>query len=252
MAYWIGKSTLFLPKALRTFLAERISLVDVNNDISVLTEPNEKVCFFYADANAEIEDSTLLMALKICKNLSKSLVLYHKGNLPDIYLDSDLVYAHIDSTSEQALKRSSLVIDNLERDKLIIPINIARFGHPDTLSKPKKQKDTHTIQSAVDFIDNHFSENIRESDVALHCHLSTQYFSRTFHRVVGSSFRDYVASKRLELAKSLLLNNPRVQIADIAYQCGYNDVSYFSRVFKKKIGISPGTFRNFKGELKVT
>ncbi|ASI91094.1 helix-turn-helix domain-containing protein [Vibrio mediterranei] len=252
MTYWIGKSTLFLPKVIRTYLAERLNLVDVEVDISVLTEPREIVFFFYFDS--EMNESTLLMSLKICRNLSKSLVLFHDGNLPDAYLESDLVYAHIDLGSEHALKKTSIVIQNLEKETGISLVNNSTNSSPQ--NTPNKvgdsvSKESNAIHNAIDFIEAHFTDNLKEVDVAEHCHLSTQHFSRTFHKVVGSSFRDYLADKRLVHAKSLLLESPQVQISAIAYQCGYKDVSYFSRVFKKKTGMSPGTFRNFRGELKI-
>ncbi|MCG9627558.1 AraC family transcriptional regulator [Vibrio mediterranei] len=252
MTYWIGKSTLFLPKGIRTFLAERLSLVDVEVDISVLTEPREFVFFFYCDS--EMDESTLLMSLKICRNLSKSLVLFHDGNLPDAYLESDLVYAHIDLGSEHALKKTSIVIQSLEKETGISLVNSITNTSPQNTSNnigDRVSKESNAIHNAIDFIEANFTDNLKEVDVAEHCHLSTQHFSRTFHKVVGSSFRDYLAEKRLVHAKSLLLENPQVQISAIAYQCGYKDVSYFSRVFKKKTGMSPGTFRNFRGELKI-
>jgi AraC-like DNA-binding protein len=56
-------------------------------------------------------------------------------------------------------------------------------------------------------------------------------------------FRDYITEKRISLAKKMLTEEDSMKIAYIAYQCGYRDVSYFSRIFKKKTGLSPASYR---------
>ncbi|MCE7637465.1 AraC family transcriptional regulator [Vibrio fluvialis] len=93
------------------------------------------------------------------------------------------------------------------------------------------------------YIELNITKEIREEDIAAYCHYSVSYFSKLFHKVIGISFRDYICNKRIAMAKRLLVDERNAKIAFIAYQCGYHDVSYFSRIFKKKTGISPGVFR---------
>ncbi|MFA0442271.1 helix-turn-helix domain-containing protein [Vibrio sp. 10N.222.51.C12] len=254
MTYWIGRSTLFLPKVIREFVTERLLITEVNNDISVITEPGETFCFYFSSSNDE--EQTLLILMKICRNLSKSLVVFHDGTLSNAYLSSDLIFDNIDITTSKSLNKTSLVIQNLEKkfhlESRTPPITPLRAP----LTTEVKQKVSHNhdsslIASAIDYIEKHFTSNIREIDIASHCHLSPQYFSRIFHKRVGSSFRDYLSNKRLEHAKKLLLDKEQQRISSIAYDCGFNDVSYFSRVFKKKTGMSPGTYRNFRGGLEI-
>lgn len=92
-------------------------------------------------------------------------------------------------------------------------------------------------------IEMQLTEELREDDIANKYGYSVAYFSRTFHSLLGISFRDYLCRKRIAFAKRLLIEQPNTKIAVIALQCGYKDLSYFNRIFKKKVGISPGKYK---------
>lgn len=92
-------------------------------------------------------------------------------------------------------------------------------------------------------IETQLEGELREDDLASQYGYSVAYFSRTFHSLLGISFRDYLCRKRIALAKRLLIEQPNTKIAVIALQCGYKDLSYFNRIFKKKVGLSPGKYK---------
>jgi AraC-like DNA-binding protein len=85
-----------------------------------------------------------------------------------------------------------------------------------------------------------------ECHVAKACQYSPTYFSRLFHSVMGKTLKQYIIQKRLNLACGLLVSE-RDKISNIASASGFNDVSYFSRVFKKYMGCSPGEYRINQG-----
>ena len=70
------------------------------------------------------------------------------------------------------------------------------------------------------------------------CSMSPFVFSRKFKDVFGISFRDYVVRYRLRAACGLL-KNPGSSVTDVAFAVGFNDVSYFSRMFKRHFGMPP-------------
>jgi len=74
--------------------------------------------------------------------------------------------------------------------------------------------------------------------------LDRHYLSRLFRENTGQSIQDYLVTTRLEEAARLLLLGHSVQ--DAALLCGYEDVSNFSKMFKKKYGKSPANWRNFE------
>lgn len=77
--------------------------------------------------------------------------------------------------------------------------------------------------------------------VAASLGVSAGHLSRTFSRVVGVPFREYWARKRLERARRLLLD-PMLNVAQVAQACGYPSAAYFTRVFRKAMGCTPGQY----------
>ncbi|MCZ8518300.1 MULTISPECIES: helix-turn-helix transcriptional regulator [Paenibacillus] len=98
------------------------------------------------------------------------------------------------------------------------------------------------IEKAVDYMKQRYKEEIHLQEVADHVHLSRSYFSILFKKHTGSSFIDYIHELRITEAKRLLLQN-EYKIYEVAEESGFNDVKYFSRLFKKMTGQTPQEYR---------
>ena len=100
---------------------------------------------------------------------------------------------------------------------------------------------------ATNYIIHHLSQTITLSDVAQVVHKNTTYLSMLFRKEMGVTFSDYLIQLRIETAKERL-ENSFLSLEEIAYSVGISEYSYFSRLFKKKVGISPHKYRkNFGG-----
>ncbi|MGG4036377.1 AraC family transcriptional regulator [Paenibacillus cisolokensis] len=102
---------------------------------------------------------------------------------------------------------------------------------------------THAMASAKRYIEEHFREPITAGLLAGRLGLSPKYFAELFHKMYGKSVTSYVTELRLREAKRLMLHS-RFKLRDIAHRVGYADEFYFSRKFKKEIGVSPTSYMN--------
>lgn len=99
------------------------------------------------------------------------------------------------------------------------------------------------IRRALGYMSERYSEAMTLEDVAREVGLSTSYFSALFHQVVGVSFREHLCRIRVEESKQLLLSTD-YSLTDIALAVGFADQSYFCKVFKRIVGLTPGKFRS--------
>ncbi|MDD2457243.1 MAG: PocR ligand-binding domain-containing protein [Eubacteriales bacterium] len=109
-------------------------------------------------------------------------------------------------------------------------------------------KHADVIYRAVDYVRKHYAHKVTLEETAALVYLSPAYFSRIFKDEMKVNFNIYVNQVRVEAAKKLLLNDS-VPLIDIANQAGFDGQSYFSKVFKKMTGVTPGKFRESRGRL---
>jgi AraC-like DNA-binding protein len=97
-----------------------------------------------------------------------------------------------------------------------------------------------SLLPAVHYVENHLAEKITGDDMAQLCSMSPFRYSREFKEAFGISFREYLVRLRLKEA-ARLLENPQARVAQVAYAVGFNDMSYFSRMFKRYFGVLPSS-----------
>jgi two-component system response regulator YesN len=110
-------------------------------------------------------------------------------------------------------------------------------------------KHIDVIYKAVDYIKRNYMKKITLDDVASHVHLSTSYFCAVFKVEMRCNFNSYVNKIRIEMSKKLLLDDS-LSLVDVANYAGYEDQSYFTKVFRNMVGISPGKYRERRGQSK--
>lgn len=111
-------------------------------------------------------------------------------------------------------------------------------------------KHVDVMYRAVDYIRKNYTKRITLEETASFVYLSPAYFSRVFKDEIGDNFNIYVNKIRIEAAKKLLLND-KVSLVDISSIVGFEGQSYFSKVFKKMTGVTPGKFRESRGKIKA-
>lgn len=98
------------------------------------------------------------------------------------------------------------------------------------------------IQTAMDYIDQHITDDLTLRELSAVANMSTSYFSQLFKELNGFSAWDYIISKRVDQAQKLLISSNE-SIYNIALQSGFNNTTNFYKAFKKITGVSPSTYR---------
>ena len=101
--------------------------------------------------------------------------------------------------------------------------------------------------STISWLHSHFAEKITVDDLAAMEHLSGSRYRSIFRNQTGFSPSEYRTALRISHACDLLLTSDR-SIKDISIACGFDDVLYFTRLFRNKIGVPPGKYRMMSAE----
>ena len=101
---------------------------------------------------------------------------------------------------------------------------------------------TQLIENAKRYVRSNLSYDISAASLAALFHYNEKYMGRLFKESTGNSFCQYVNEKRIEHAKQLLLETD-LTIIEISEHVGFNNVTYFNRIFKNKCGMSPSLYR---------
>ena len=97
-------------------------------------------------------------------------------------------------------------------------------------------------QKALDYIISNYAQPITSTTAAQSLNMNNSYFCRLFKKTFGCCFADYVLVYRLEKAK-VALSTGNLSVTEIAFQTGFNNCSYFGKVFRERFGITPLQYR---------
>lgn len=110
------------------------------------------------------------------------------------------------------------------------------------LSENEAHSDILKLAAAIAYIEKHYTDNISVSELAALSGYSERQLTRLFQSTFAVAPNQYITKLRIQKAKQLL-NNPAVSIGEAAWNCGYEDQNYFSRVFRRETGTTPTAYR---------
>ncbi len=111
----------------------------------------------------------------------------------------------------------------------------------DVISK-REERSNDIIRDAMEYIRNNYSREISLDDVSRQVNISPYYFSKIFKEESGLNFIEYLTNIRIDKAKELL-SETDMSIKEVCATCGYTDPNYFSRSFKKNVGVTPTEYK---------
>ena len=130
------------------------------------------------------------------------------------------------------------ILHNLSISSHIRTLSDTTFNNIDTLSYNSRR-----IENTMTYINNNFEKNIKLTDAAKVATMSEVAFCRFFKLRTGKTFIDTLNEVRIGHASRMLMDTTH-SINEIAYRCGFNNISNFNRIFKKKKECTPKEFRH--------
>ena len=116
-----------------------------------------------------------------------------------------------------------------------IAVIVAKYLLLESIIKPKRSKNLETL---VDFINKNLSEELSVDVISKQTYLSKSLIYTLFRKYFNMTVSEYVNFQRIKLAKELL-NTTELSVESVSSKVGYSSISYFSKTFKKIVGVSP-------------
>jgi len=107
---------------------------------------------------------------------------------------------------------------------------------------------TNKMKIILNYIKKNYMEDISIKDMCSICNFSEYHFMRLFKKYIGMTCIEYLNTYRLEIASKLLATTNN-SIMDISFEAGFNNVSYFNKLFKSKYKLTPREFREINQSL---
>jgi AraC-like DNA-binding protein len=116
------------------------------------------------------------------------------------------------------------------------------MNHTDKVTVGKNHSEQELLLSVLRFVEEHYKDG-KLSDLAKELHYDLYNLSRMIKKMTNRNYTELVQNKRLTQA-AYLLSNTKLSVADIGLAVGYDNLSYFHRIFKEKYGASPKKYRD--------
>lgn len=141
-----------------------------------------------------------------------------------------------------AIAAQCFVMDDPENDMPEYRIASNLFRLYAEIFEPLDSKSTSYVRRARDYVDaTYMLSELRVEEIANRLHLDRRYLSRIFKEKTGESLQEYIVSTRMAVAQKALSEG--LSVASAAERCGYTDVFLFSKMFKRRFGVSPANWK---------
>ncbi len=204
---------------------------DMKSVFDILAEGDDQAFIVQLDSLLDMFRSGLL-------NIRHALLLYNEciSLLNRKGRESDELYLY---SFEQLTEQFEDVRDMIDDLKRLFREEKDQIHHQQVKTQPGRSS---TFSAMLEYINDHFGEDITILGLSKRFNLNSNYISQLFRKELDKTFTEYLTGLRMNRA-SVLLRTTSIPINEIADQVGYKDYFYFSKMFKKIIGVPPRGYR---------
>ena len=223
-------------------------LIFVENESSSAHNNNSKLIIYYCSGYDEYHQNKIIMLKKRFPYIPIIITISRRSTAFAVWALRknifDLVF--MPEESEYLLHRVNEVMANYENiNRKVISKQNKGTNNKTPCYKPISDdypQNSNKISRALRYIDTYYRRKITNDELAKLCNMSTQSFTRSFKHEIGMTVCKYLKKKRISVAARLLKDHT-LSIQQIAYKTGFDDASYFNRIFKSIECVTPSTYR---------
>ncbi len=119
-----------------------------------------------------------------------------------------------------------------------------------TFSEEEEMSESRRIQKVINYLQHNFHKDIHLIDIAKYVNMHEKAFGRFMKLRTGKNFIEYLNDLRLGFASRLLIDTTKT-VSEIAYECGFKNMSNFNRIFRKRKGCTPTDFRDNYQKMRI-
>lgn len=134
------------------------------------------------------------------------------------------------------------ILNALQNQFIVMLLRELKSNLPAQKSKGQ-HADEKGVRRVIEFMNEHCTENFSLQDIAQLTNYSPYHFIKIFKTATGKTPFQYLLELKLGRAKDMLAHKKDMTITEICHLCGFNNLSHFTAVFKKKTGVSPSKYR---------
>jgi len=251
----------------------------MHSAVEIMLVRHGKAVYQFPDARYEVSEGQILMipsgvthSLTEEEGIDRYLFLFEPGPILSMWdsggikkMMSKTVYLRVSSEMREKITEEldAIVACYNRRDYLwnsqcyshLLGLYAALANGDPTLiqdDQPLTERfiDSPLLNSAMIYMDEHYTEDISLEDVATFAGFSKSYFSRTFKAFAGVPFTEYLTQKRLDAAINELIYTT-LPIGTVAKKTGFGGITTFNRIFHQRCQCTPTQFRNLYGSQEV-
>lgn len=239
-------STIHIPiknkEELKSNLQESKNVIELRYEIekklmnAIAKGDKEEIAIISKETNSiiNIPDRIPESPIRSTKNLFLVLntlcrIAAERGGIHPVYID-------------QISEKFAILIErspNLPQLKNLATIMMNEYC--DAVIKNSTRHLSPVVKKAVDYIHLHLDHSLSLNEIAAILHVNSSHLSRKFKQDMNMTIIDYINQRRVEEAK-LYLQRGNISITEIAFMVGFNDLNYFTRVFKKFTSFTPSQY----------
>lgn len=240
---YFGKGSIYLGKEENSYRDGTITVIPKNFPHHTKGEGPDKHKWEYMFIDAEhflkevYSDKPVYAASLIDRVQSRMFVTYRE--------ESPEIDALVRGILKEMLEKKEFYQESVKGMLLSLLLKIARLNPADSVNQQRIMDDSRLsgILEVLDYIENHYQEEIKVGSLADICHMSETHFRRVFTEYMNASPAEYVSLVRIERACELMVKSD-CRLEDIAVRTGFQTSATFIRNFKKIVGIPPHQWKN--------